>query len=509
MSNAGFDIPEFEQKRTAETENVAISREEIVAALEHNCEFFIQFFLGEELQFPVPGFHQECWELLTREQILYIALALPRGHAKTTLTKLACVWHFLFTDIRFIVYVSNTHAIASEACKDIMNFMRSDNFKSVFGQVDFSIEQDNRGYYRFTIIIPDRRGGYRRKSCILKSLGAQQQVRGLNIDNERPELAAIDDLEDPDENVSTDAQQNKLKKWFMGTFFKALSRKRKKVIYLGNMLSTKSILYHLVHRSQMWHSIIYGCLLSNGKPLWPEMWSFDAIKQDFIEYQQMGMVARWFPEMMNIPIAEGSLLITGDEISYSAPLNEGDQEAAFITVDPAMSKKDHANSSAIVVHGLLKDQWQIVETVAGRFDPGQMFMIILQLCLKWNTRTVGIEQGGYKLALEFLFEIFMQEHQQHFNVYEIPHYNRGKTERLAVWCALLKKGMWSLQDGDIVITQQLMTYDPSKGNNVDDIIDACAMGVVMTEMYMPAIMDSFQFNKSLHAIKTGYEVCDN
>ncbi len=286
----------------------------------------------------------------------------------------------------------------------------------------------------------------------------------------------------------------------MGTFFKALSRKRKKVIYLGNMLSSKSILYHLVHRSRMWYSIIYGCLLSDGTSLWPEMWPLEAIRQDFIEYQQMGLIARWFPEMMNLPIAEGSLLINGDEISYSPPLNPGDQETAFITVDPAISKKEHANASAVVVHALRNSQWQIVETISGRFDPGQLFMVILRACIKWNTRTVGIEQGSYKLALEFLFEIFMQEHQQQFFVYEIPHYNRGKTERLAVWCALLKKGMWSLQDGDIVITQQLMTYDPVKSNNVDDIIDACAMGVVMTEMYMPAIMDSFQFTKELYNV---------
>ncbi len=189
--NKEFDpTVELEQIRQAETADVQMQRDEIVNALEKNCEFFIQFFLGEELQFPVPQFHKDCWELLTREQILYIALALPRGHAKTTLTKLACVWHFLFTDIRFIVYVSNTHTIASEACKDIMNFIRSENFRQVFGDVQFDIEQDNKGYYKFWINVPDRQGGYKRKYCILKSMGAGQQVRGLNIDNERPELAA-------------------------------------------------------------------------------------------------------------------------------------------------------------------------------------------------------------------------------------------------------------------------------------------------------------------------------
>lgn len=498
MSDTGFADVKY-----VETQQVGMRREDIVEALKGSGAYFIQFFLGDELHFPVPDFHIESWDLITEEMIFYIALALPRGHAKTTLSKLCCVWYLLFTDTRFIVYVSNTANIASEACKDIVGYLRSFNFISVFGEAIFEVDQEARGYYKFWLSIPDGRGGFKKKFCILKSLGAGQQVRGLNIDNERPQLAVVDDLED-NENTATPLLQKKLKLWFFGAFFKAMSKKRKKIIYLGNMLSNQSILYTLCEKLDSWYSIRYGALLSNGKPLWPEMWSLEEIQRDYIEYQRMGLSALWFAEMMNMPMAEGTALIDPEEITYLAPVIPGEQSTAFITYDPAISVKTWANDSALAVHAYVKDRWQIVEVISGKYPPEKIFFLIVELCVKWNTRVVGIERGAFEVGLKLIFDILMKAHAQSFYTYEIPHKNKSKVERLAVWCAALKKKFWVLTEGDQVITQQLMAFDPLRSNNVDDIIDACSMGMVMTELYMPEIMNQFKFSEDQYKVTHVY-----
>lgn len=482
-----------------ETASVHMTREDIVEALYKNGEYFIQFNLGEELTHAVPEFHIECWDLLTVEMILYIALALPRGHAKTTLCKLVCIWYLLFTEIRFVVYLSNTVAIAAEACKDIIAYIQSPNFEAVFGKAEFETYQDGHGFYKFWLNVPNGKGGFVRKFCILKALGAGQQVRGLNIDNERPQLAVVDDLEDND-NTATPPLQQKLKKWFFGTFMKSLSKKRRKVLYLGNMLSNQSILYYLCEKSKLWHSIRKGCLLSNGQPLWPDVWTIEAIQADYVEYQNMGLTALWMAEMMNMPMAEGSALIAPEDITYQPIVIPGQQSTAFITLDPAISQKTWANNSSLNVHAYVADRWQIVETVSGKFQPEQLFILIVELCLKWNTRCVGIEAGTFEIGLKFIFEILMKAHNQHFNVYKIPHKNQSKTERLAVWCAALRKKIWVLTEGEHALTQQLLNYDPLSKNNVDDDIDSASMGVVMTNMYMPEIMEQFKFANDAYAI---------
>lgn len=483
---------EFVLRDEVQTQSVGMHKADIIEALRQDGRFFIQFFLADELTHDVPEFHIECWNLITTEMILYIALALPRGHAKTTLSKLSCVWYLLFTETRFIVYVSNTGNIAAEACKDIIAYIKSDNFISVFGPPRFEVDREGHGYYKFWLTVPDGRGGFKEKFCILKALGAGQQVRGLNIDNERPQLAVVDDLEDND-NTATPMLQKKLKVWFFGAFFKAMSKKRKKILYLGNMLSNQSILYYLCEKAQDWHSVRKGALLSNGQPLWPEMWSFEDLQNDYKAYQNNGLTALWFAEMMNMPMAEGTSLISPDEITYMPEVIPGQQSTAFITLDPAISKQTWANDSALNVHANVASRWQIVETVHGKFSPDQLFHLIVELCLKWNTRVVGIETGAYQLGLKFIFEILMKAHNQSFQIYEIPHKNVSKVERLAIWCAALRKKIWTLTEGDQVITQQLISFDPLKTNNVDDVIDSASMGITMINCYITEIMEQYSF----------------
>lgn len=477
--------------RASATTQVQLTHADILRAMRTSAEFFIQFFLAEELEYPVPKFHVDTWNLMNDDAKEQIAAALPRGTAKTTLAKLTAVRHILFTDTRFIVYVSNTALVAAEACKDIMNYMRSTNFEAVFGRVEFETEQDGRGFYKFYLQYVDGAGNLRRKFCILRAIGAGQQVRGLNIDNTRPELAIVDDLED-DSNTATKELQTKLKIWFYGPFIKAMSRKRRKIIFIGNMLSNRSLLYHFCETSDEWHSMRYGVILSDGTPLWSEIWSLDEIRKDFLEYQSANLVGRWFAEMMNMPIADGNLLIDAEDIYYVPAVMPGDEEAAFITVDPAISLKTHSDDTAISVHGLVNGLWRVVEYIAGKYTPDQLFMLLLAMCQKWNTRCVGIEMAGYQAALKFLFEVLMQVHQQQFSIYEVPHKNRPKHERIAAWCSLIRKKQWALTEGDYAITEQLLMYDPAKKNNRDDLIDSCSMGVTMIDMYMGAIMEKYE-----------------
>lgn len=494
--------------KTSETVQAQMSVGEIVAALKSSCPFFLNFFLADELEFPVPDFHKTTWEYLINPTIDKVALALPRGHAKTTLAKLAVVWYWLFTPIRFIVYVSNTHSVAAESCKDIANYICSDNFVSVFGVIERHVWQDQKGFYKFRLRYIDDNGQVREKLCVLKALGAGQQIRGLNIDNTRPELAIADDIED-DENTATPILIKKTARWFFGAFIKAMSRKRFKLIYIGNMLSNRSLLYHFCEKSDEWHSLRYGCILADGNPLWPDLWPFAAIKADFEQYRAKNLLPLWYAEMMNLPVAEGNLLIESDDIPYSPLLLAGEQRAAFITIDPAISEKTWADDRAIVVHALHPaGHWQIVEWVTGKFPPDHMFWVVVELTQRWSTRVVGIEAAGYQMALKMLFETLGAVHHQHFEIVEIPHKNRSKVERLAVWCALLKQRQWKLNEGDYAVTEQLLAFDPVKKNNIDDLIDACSMGAVMLDMYLPSIMDTYAVMpaKDRFRVRSGMEV---
>ncbi len=475
---------------------VNMSRRELEYALEHNTEFFIEFNLGDELTYPVPHFHKVSFSLLISSSVARVALALPRGHAKTTLAKLACLWYFLFTDIRFIVYVSNTATIAQAACADIINYMQTANFIAVFGRVEWIKNQGGDGFYWFKL---------RGKSCILRALGAGQQVRGINIDNRRPELAVVDDLED-DDNTATKYLRDRLKEWVYGPFKKAMARKHK-LIWLGNMLSVHSLLYSHC-QSPYWHSMLFGCLLSNGQPLWPDMWTLEDLQADLQEYKDIGMTARWFAEMMNQPVPGSSGLISADEIKYRPMRAPDDIEYGFITIDPAISQKDWANDTAIVAHGFVEDVWQVLEEEHGKFDIGQIWNCAINMCYRWRLNVIGIETGAFQSSLQYIFKyLAMTKNVNNVEIVELRASSQvTKNQRIAAWAAMLKSGDYVLTEGDFHITQQLLNYNPQKRENQDDVIDSAAYGLQMVEKHIGLIMQRHMRTEDVRVLDE-YAVC--
>lgn len=459
---------------------VQVDPAEVIALMKTDREFLIQFFIHDKITVTVPWFHKQIADLLISVTHTQFALAVPRGYAKTTIVKICIVHYFLFTKLRFIVYCSNTAPVAKDECRDIVGLMESDNFVSIFGAVQWEKKSESAGVYIFRLKIDGVE-----KRCILKAMGAGQQVRGLNIDHQRPELLVCDDAED-DENSETPGQMKKLRKWVYGPLFKACARFCKK-IWIGNLISADCLINEFCE-SEFWASIKYGCILSDGTALWPEMFDIEYLKNDFRQYQSAGMMAKWFAEMMNMPIPDGMGLIASDEIIYAPPRVSADFTYGFITVDPAISKKTWANKTGIAVHGLVDGKWQIVDYSLDKLDPLQTVYKIIDLCFMWHIRVVGIESVAYQAALiSFLRFVLFERGLQ---ALEIVPMNEGdrKVERIVTWASWLKRGDYCLTSGEFQITSQLLKYDPSKKHNDDDIIDAGSFGPQMITEHMNLIM---------------------
>jgi len=476
---------------SAEVASAQIDSTNILQHLESGgVEVFENFFIPEELVFKVPDFHDHCWKLLTSTAITLVSLAIPRGHAKTTLAKLAVVWHFLFTKVRFCVYVSNTAIIAQNACRDIIAYIETDNFRTLFGEVEFEKKSEGHGFYIFILNIPikNEKGeiGIVIKRCILKSLGAGQQVRGLNVDNQRPDLAVVDDLEDND-NTATPFLQNKLIIWFYGPFRKALDRKWHKIIFIGNLLSNTCLIKKLVEDEE-WHSIRLGALLSDGTTLWPDLWPLDQLIKDFKEYARRGMLSQWFAEMQNMPVPAGLGLITTEEIVYRGGFTPADIEAGFIVIDPAISQRRDADNSCIGVHILVDGIPHVQEYELGKSEPLLMFEIAIAYCNKWGINVIGIENTAFQAVLQYFFEYLLTVRGLD-NIQVVPLFaDTKKSERARAFASLCKAGEYTIPDGDVYLTEQLLLFNPGKKDNDDDALDMAAYGPQMIDLYWDVIV---------------------
>lgn len=475
----------------ASTVDVALDPEVIRAALRDDPEFFIHFFLGEQITREVPAFHKQVFNEMTHADVTRLVLAIPRAHSKTTLAKLAAVWYFLFSDYRFVLYVSGSHDLVVPYVNDIAAFFETPNFRAVFGPVIWEKKQDGTGTYKF------RLPGIGNKVCILRGLGSGQRVRGINVDNQRPQLVIADDIEDDDTTKNLLMHQGLLD-WWMGAFLKCLDPFHNKIIVCGNLTSKLSILWKLLH-NQNWRSFLMGCLRANGEPLWEDLWPVERLRADFLEYQEMGKTERWFAEMMNQPTAEGGGLIESEHICYKPQRLPAECKFGFLTLDPAFSSNNWADRCAINAHGWIEDeqQWQIVETF---YTKGMNAVDIYHKCIsmatRWRFHIIGIELAGQQGGILQLFEHLRMTHiQTQFRFVPIPLNNRSKTERVAAFASMLStknnaQARYALTAGDFIITQQLLMYEPKKRDNDDDVVDSAAHGVIMINNYLTDIMQS-------------------
>lgn len=488
-----------------ETTDATASQAEIREQLRTDGEFFIEFFLASELTSPVPFFHYgELWPLLTNTAMQRVLLAIPRDHAKTTLSKLAVVWYFLFTNHRFCVYLSNTNTIAKNACKDIMGYFNSSNFIATYGRVKMIKESETDSLWIFEIVMP---GGHT-KRCILRAVGAGQQMRGINIDNQRPDIAVVDDVED-NENTDSEILQKKLDRWIFGPFLKALAR-QKKIIWLGNMLQKTSLLARLSARPN-WNPVVFGALVKNAltgilTPLWPARWSLDELVADFEEYREMGLIETWMCEMMNMP-GHGVDGFTSENLNYLPMPNPDEIVCAWLVLDPAFGENEHNDDSSWTVHVLQENgPPMVVEHSTGKFKEHELFEEGYRLANKWGAWVWGIEAVAAQRVLIPFFQLLLATKLMNHAVEMVPLMaGKGdpKVSRIKAWVSMMTAGEYGVYEGAVEIATQLIGYNMKKKSNRDDLIDSCAYGPQMLLAYEGLLMMQYS-GQGLDSVRALY-----
>jgi len=151
-----------------------------------------------------PDCHLEWWELCCSPHPL-VAIAAPRGHAKSTAIThcytLACA---VFEERDFILLISDTYDQAIMFLSDIKTELyENEDLHALFGNFEFLKDSEN------DIIVKKDNG----KKFRIVAKGSEQKVRGLKWEGKRPNLIVCDDLEN-DEIVMNKDRREKFRLWF-------------------------------------------------------------------------------------------------------------------------------------------------------------------------------------------------------------------------------------------------------------------------------------------------------
>jgi len=341
---------------------------------------------------PIPDLHREIWNLCCLPD-KKVAIAAPRGHAKSTCVSHAFVLSkVLFREARYVLIISNIESVASNFLAGIKKELQENKDLIELFKIRRFVKD------AVTDIIVECTDG---RKFRITALGAEQKVRGRLWEGTRPDLIICDDFEE-DEMVESNDRREKFRNWFFKALVPALSRKGR-IIVIGTILHMDSLLFRLM-KNKSWTSKLYKAhkgFDDFSNILWPDMWPEERLRSERDEKINEGCPEAYSQEMLNDPIDQSDAFFRREDF---IPMEDGSKEVPknyYAAIDFAISDQDKADYTAIVVGGMDEvGLLYIVDVLRFRGDTEEIISQMLATQIKWRVEGWKAEDGAIRKALE-------------------------------------------------------------------------------------------------------------
>jgi predicted phage terminase large subunit-like protein len=247
----------------------------------------------------------------------------------------------------------------------------------------------------------------------------------------------VDDCES-DEQVESDEQREKLKRWFYATLLPSL-KKGGKIAVIGTILHEDSLLSDLL---SSWPSRRYGATEDGtleGKPIWPAAWTTEALKETYEDYKKRGFQDLFWKEYFNRIVSPDESVFRQEYFRYVEDkelldrADRGENFKTFITLDPAIQVGAGRDYSAFsVVYVDRENNIYVKEIKKGRWPIPETILNLFRLQKEYSPDGVGIQTIDWDRMLKVPIMTEMNRTGQRFRVTPLKTYsslNKGLSSK--------------------------------------------------------------------------------
>lgn len=457
---------------------------QIEEACRTQLDFLAAMAMPDTYEYGFSDTHHTAWQILVSveddadQAFPQIALGIPRGHAKTTLIKLFILWCVLFSKRRFILVTGAIEQAAINIITDVAKMLEEDNIKAVFGDYRLGLTTDTKSLKKF---------GYRGRNIVLFGIGSGGAVRGTNVDNQRPDIIVMDDIQTK-EGADSPIVSKDLEEWMVGTLMKAKSQRRCMFIFAGNMFAPQYTILKKLKSNPNWIKFISGAILADGSALWPAHRSLYSLIEELNNDIAMGQAHIFFAEVLNDTAAG-----VNNTVDYSKfpewPWTDQDlPQGKFLIVDPSQGKGKDAD--VIVTAEVYDEKVGIRAVHEEHLSPANLIRRTLIIAIKSETYCIAIESMAYQATLLYWFDFICKE-MGISGISFVPLYtnSHSKNSRIA-------SGIKAMQTKEVylhpsirnMVQNQISNWNPLKRDNTDDILDAIANATKVVAEYSAEIL---------------------
>lgn len=441
---------------------------------------FAHLFFPHHLKQGSAPFHRELYELV-RELSSYkaegttmrkLAVAAPRGHAKSTLISMIYVcWLVCFKIRDFVLLISDSEdqaAMLLDAVKS--EFEGNEKLRGVFGDLVGSVW----GAY-----------GIETKNGVkVMCRGAGQKIRGLKYKESRPGVVIVDDVES-DVGVETEDSRIKLKRWFYGAVLPCGGPDCVFMV-IGTLLHEDSLLANLLE-AKGWVSKRYDAEEGeNGDTLWPTRFTRERLNEIKEEYASQNQVHVYFREYRNLFIdTENATFQRKFFIHWTE--KEWDEYAlktitrTFLTVDPAYTRTGKSDFTAFVVASTdHQNKLYVRKVVKERLSLTDLMRLWIKLHLAYRPTYHGAQNIDWTKSLETPLREEQRRCGVFFPVRVLPTY--AKTIGMYNKEARIEQLAPRYATGNIIhvgpqteLEEQLLSFPRGKNDDIPDALAMCSM----------------------------------
>lgn len=445
-----------------------------------------------------PTFHREVWELCCSPN-KYVAIAAPRGHAKSSAVTLGYgLSTLLFRERKFMLLVSDTEAQAA---------LFLGNFKeALLNNKDlvelFDLKLNDKGLVQFVKdsendVIVEFSDGHKFR---IIAKGAEQKLRGLIWNGSRPDIIMCDDMEN-DELVLNKERREKMRRWFKGALLPCISDKGI-VRMVGTVLHMDSLLEGLMPREndkrtvteglkqtttlrEMWKSVKYKAHNEDFSVLlWPEKKSAEQFKMLYLDAVKTGTTDLYSQEYLNYPLDMSTSYFKKVDFLPTTKEDLTKSMLYYVTADLAISQEERADYSVFMVAGVDENKIiHIKQVIRERLDGREIVDTLLALQRLYDPVAVGIEDMQVSKSIGPFLREEMINTNTFITLHPMKHGGKDKlTRSRSIQARMRARGIRFDKDADWYQTfeDELLRFPRDKH---DDQVDTFAyLGLMLDKL---------------------------
>ena len=450
--------------------------------------FFSHYFFPKTVRQDSPEFHYGLWDRFLDPNIRNQSEQVFRGGAKTSFSRLGYAWRVSYAFAHVGMYIGKSEGHAKRA----VGWLKRSVDRNVRWATAFGLRRGEQ----WTGVETEILHGVADTSMWILAAGIEGAVRGVNIDDYRPEFIVLDDVIN-DENAATPEQREKVWELILGAVKESLTPRSEepnaKLLMINTPLDkedasmkTKDDPEWTFHRQGVFTIETEDGPEEQLESAWPTRYPVQELIAEKKAAVYRNKLSIWLREKEcklvdpeTSSFKESYLRYWGVE-GKELPLDG----VSVLSIDPVpppsdiqiakgMRDKDY---EVLMVTRRFKGEFFVCEYKMNRgHTPQWTEAMFWYLALKWRIRTFIVESIAYQRTLKVMLENSMKSRGIYFEAKERPGPRRSKYDKIVdPLSGPLSQNKIYLSPGMTELQTQILDY-PNVSH--DDLVDTLAMGI--------------------------------